>query len=230
MTSTGYGSSARMPIGVALATRSTPAGSGAPARTRSPKRSRSRPTRASRRAGSASCRRSSATPASSRASAIADPAPPAPTCRARAPSGLAAAARRRRPRRRPGRRASVPSGLRRATLTEPRKRARSVRVAQCAASPNLCGTVAMSPATLADGLRPVSSASRSAGADLQRHDDGVAPRAPRKGGDAVRGLHLRDRVAEDRDDQGLAGQGRVAVHLAPPPPTGADTAACRAAT
>ena len=76
LTSTGYGSPARMPIGVAWATMSN-AGRVVGAARRPGRRIASAAARsgASRRAGSASCRASSAAPASSRARAIARPGP-----------------------------------------------------------------------------------------------------------------------------------------------------------
>ena len=85
-------------------------------------------------------------------------------------------------------------------------------VAQWAVSPNLCGTVAMIPPTLPDGPSPRDQRVEIVGADLQRHDNGVATPGGERPGNAVGGFHLGDRVADDRHDQRLAGQDGIGVH------------------
>ena len=221
--------------GVRLETAARPPGTGRPpacpsgwrgrrCRTRPGRRSRRRPGHRSGSAAGRSARRGA--PDRRRAGPTRRPRPPAGPARSRDPPRLRRPAGTRRPAGSPpaARMAAtkaapstwspcqVPSALRRATLTEPRNRARSVRVAQCAASPNLCGTVAIMPPTLPDGLSPRDQRVEIVGRDLQRDDDGVATPGGEGAGDAVGGFHLRDRVADDRHDQGLAGQDRVGVH------------------
>ena len=87
---------------------------------------------------------------------MAEPAPPAPTSSARRPAGSKPAARR--PPRRPSPSVmspcQVPSALRRRTLADWSKRARSVAVAQWRKAANLCGTVATMPSRLRTASAP----------------------------------------------------------------------------
>jgi hypothetical protein len=161
--STGGWSPTSIPMGVALSTRSHPAGSGLPVLTcplpKSASSSRSPATRAS----SASWMISWPIPASRSAIAIALPAPPAPTRSARAPVIRAprsccaltkASPSSTSPR-------QVPSALRRMTLTTPSILARAELVAQCSKAANLCGIVTRMPSTFGVAVRPAITTSRS---------------------------------------------------------------------
>jgi hypothetical protein len=76
----------------------------------------------------------------------------------------------------------------------------------------LCGTVAMMPSTLRPTLAPATNASTSDRRHVDRHDDAIAPAIVQRLRDAGRRFHLRDRIADDRDDARFAAELRVGIH------------------
>ncbi|SAK56645.1 hypothetical protein AWB80_02180 [Caballeronia pedi] len=118
------------------------------------------------RAASKSAIASDATPASTSAWPIADPAPPAPISSARLPFGSQPASRNAATMPMPSDAppCHVPSALRLSMLTAPRNAPSSVSDLQCAVALNLCGTVMITPSQFCKRAMPAKNVSRSSGA------------------------------------------------------------------
>ncbi len=163
-TSTGSGSPGSMPSGVALTTRSKPAGSRSPVHTLSAGYSASRrPARASAAVGCRSNRASRVAPAAASEAAMAEPTPPLPTTSADAPCSFRPLRCRPRTKPSPSNMSPTrrPSGSRRTALQAPATRAVGDTASSRPITLTLSGMVMSAPRTLSAANSARSSAGNS---------------------------------------------------------------------